>query len=78
MMCLDLGQYVVHVMTARAQSDKLPGFYMQIALFEFRMYKFVSVSVNITHEIKIEHVFSREDSTLKTFIICALYQVLLG
>jgi hypothetical protein len=35
MICLDLAQYVVHLMSVRAQSDKLPEFYTQIALFEF-------------------------------------------
>jgi len=29
--CLHLSQYVVHVTSARMHSDKLPGFYMQIA-----------------------------------------------
>jgi len=31
-MCLNLAQFVVHMMSTRAQSDKLPGFYMQIAI----------------------------------------------
>jgi len=31
-LCLDLAQYVVRVMSARAQADTLQGFYMQIAL----------------------------------------------
>jgi len=41
MTCLDLAHYIVCVMSARAQSDKLPGFYMQIALFEFRLYNLI-------------------------------------
>jgi len=32
MTCLDLAQHVLCVMSARAQCDKLPEFYMQIAL----------------------------------------------
>jgi len=38
MTCLHSVQYVVHVMSVRAQSDRLPEFYMQIALFEFPLY----------------------------------------
>jgi len=28
--CLDVAQYIVRVMSARARSDKLPGFHKQI------------------------------------------------
>jgi len=39
MTCLNLAHYIAHVMSARAQSDKVPEFYMQIALtFEFPLY----------------------------------------
>jgi hypothetical protein len=36
--CLDLAQYVASLMSARAQSNKLPEFYMQIVLTFFKFH----------------------------------------
>jgi hypothetical protein len=47
MTCLDLAQYVVCMMSATAQSDKLPGFYMHIALFELPLYTGEAVSPHV-------------------------------